>query len=547
MRKIKKVAIGFVFLVFSGLNFTSCIGLSDAIATGTTTTTTTLPETTTTSSTTTLAPTTTPETTTPETTTPETTTPETTTITIALEEDKGVSFLGLWGRLTAALILIASGGWLFYERVFRRSRRSMPPGKVAERPNYPKARPSYAPSSKPIPPINEPKSVEPIKTTEPLIKVEPNATTVKVDRPILLTTSAPSTFETQPPTISPSDAGLSAPAAVIPSTTPDQAKIEPVIETLSTTQDRDIVRPPQIGEQSSFARHDWWDKDREWCLVSPQGMSSDVVCDIGTSGSLAIAAASLRGHKHKVSSEPCQDAFNLRVATSKAGHNYLIAVLCDGMSSAKYSEYGARRTSQLLALRIAAAVENNEKITEQVIKSILPEVFKYCKENLIPQKRNQYGAPGVSIKDAVESDFNTTVTLLIIPTDTKSEERVEVIIGSIGDSAVFVLNNSISSWTEAAKLELNSEILNPATSAFPATFEARVSTEIVETSDLIIATSDGVGNFISVRGSQTLLGNYLAKQWSEPVNLPTFINDVGFDLKSADDDRTVIAIWLSRG
>ena len=462
-------------------------------------------------------------------------------------KDKGVGFLLKMVLLSTLLILIALVIWFANERISRELRRSMPPGKVAERPNYPKVRPSYVPSSKPIPLINEPKSVEPIKTSVPLIKLETNATTVKVDRPVLLTTSAPSTFETQPPTISPSDAGLSALAAVIPSTTLDQAKIEPVIETSSTTQDRDIVRPPQIGEQSSFARHDWWDKDREWCQVSPFGMSSDVVCDIGTSGSLAIAAASLRGHKHKVSSEPCQDAFNLRVTTSKAGRNYLIAVLCDGMSSAKYSDYGARRTSQLLALRIAAAVEDNEKITEQVIESILPDVFKYCKDNLIPQKRNQYGAPSVSIRDAIESDFNTTVTLLIIPTDTKSEEKVDMIIGSIGDSAVFVLDNSTGSWSESAKLELNSEILNPATSAFPATFDARVSTVSVETSDLIIATSDGVGNFISVRGNQTLLGNYLAKQWAQPVNLPTFINDVGFDLKSADDDRTVIAIWLSRG
>jgi len=423
----------------------------------------------------------------------------------------------------------------------------MPPGKVAERPNYPKARPSYVPSSKPIPPINEPKSVEPIKTTEPLIKVEPNATTVKVDRPVLLTTSAPSTFETQPPTISPSDAGLSAPAAVIPSTTLDQAKIEPVIETSSTTQDRDIVRPPQIGEQSSFARHDWWDKDREWCQVSPFGMSSDVVCDIGTFGTVAIAAASLRGHKHKVSGEPCQDAFSLRTTQSLSGRKYVVAVLCDGMSSAKHSEYGARRTSQLLAWSLAAMVEDQEEITEQRVKSVLPEIFEYCKQNLMPQKRNQFGASGISPKEVVESDFFTTVTFMIIPANSGEDEILEAIVGSIGDSAVFVLNNSTTLWEEIAAVDASSEILNPATSAFPATFDAKVSTIFVNKSDLVIATSDGVGNFINVRGNQTSLGTYLAKQWGKPVNLPTFINDVGFDLKSADDDRTVIAIWLSRG
>ena len=135
---------------------------------------------------------------------------------------------------------------------------------------------------------------------------------------------------------------------------------------------------------------------------------------------------------------------------------------------------------------------------------------------------------------------------MIIPANSGEEEILEAIVGSIGDSAVFVLNNSTTLWEEIAAADSSSEILNPATSAFPATFDARVSTIFVNRSDLVIATSDGVGNFINVRGNQTSLGTYLAKQWGKPVNLPTFINDVGFDLKSADDDRTVIAIWLSR-
>ena len=77
--------------------------------------------------------------------------------------------------------------------------------------------------------------------------------------------------------------------------------------------------------------------------------------------------------------------------------------------------------------------------------------------------------------------------------------------------------------------------------------DARFTTVVIDEQDVIIATSDGVGNFLNVRGGQTLLGSYLAEQWIRPVNLPTFINDVGFDLRSADDDRTVVAIWPNRG
>ena len=434
----------------------------------------------------------------------------------------GSGFIWFLVVLVLVLMLISAVGWFVYDKFFRSNHRKILRDKT-----------EIDSSLKPITQFKQSKIPEPIEPTE-LIKilvptkgVDPEVATAKVERPVLLTASSPISPVTNAPS--------------------DQIKFEPEIEGSSVVRERVVVRPPQIGEPSSFARHDWWDKDKEWCQVSPLGMSSDVVCDIGTSGTLAIAAASLRGHKHKVSSEPCQDSFSLRTATSLSGQGYVIAVLCDGMSSAKHSEYGARRTSQLLALGLVAmVVEEEEVVTEQKVKSFLPEIFKYCKENLVPQKRHQFGAPGIDPKKVVESDFFTTVTFMIIPTNTKPTEKVKVIIGSIGDSAVFVLNNSTSIWKEAATISSDAEILNPATSAFPATFEARVSSVSVDTSDLIIATSDGVGNFISVRGNQTLLGNYLAKQWAKPVNLPTFINDVGFDLKSADDDRTVIAIWLSR-
>ena len=438
----------------------------------------------------------------------------------------GTDFIWFLVELVLGLMLISAVGWFVYDKFFRSNQKKIPQDATAKITSLkPITQFKQSKIPEPIEPI-EP--IEPTRTSLPTKGVDPEVATAKVERPVLLTASSPISPVTNAPS--------------------DQIKFEPEIEGSSVVRERVVVRPPQIGEPSSFARHDWWDKDKEWCQVSPLGMSSDVVCDIGTSGTLAIAAASLRGHKHKVSSEPCQDSFSLRTATSLSGQGYVIAVLCDGMSSAKHSEYGARRTSQLLALGLVAMVveEEEEVVTEQKVKSFLPEIFKYCKENLVPQKRHQFGAPGIDPKKVVESDFFTTVTFMIIPTNTKPTEKVKVIIGSIGDSAVFVLNNSTSIWKEAATISSDAEILNPATSAFPATFEARVSSVSVDTSDLIIATSDGVGNFISVRGNQTLLGNYLAKQWAKPVNLPTFINDVGFDLKSADDDRTVIAIWLSR-
>jgi serine/threonine protein phosphatase PrpC len=310
---------------------------------------------------------------------------------------------------------------------------------------------------------------------------------------------------------------------------------------------RVIISPKQIAEPSSFARHDWWDKDRDWCQISPLGMSNDVVCDIGTSGSLAVAAVSLRGHKHKVDSKACQDAFGLRMATSGSGEEFLIVVVCDGMSSAKYSHYGARRTSQLLARSLAEIISVEESVTELSIRTRLPNAFDSCRRNLLPRSGNQYGAPDVPANGAVESDFYTTVTFMILPNAKQAQGKVNVIVGSIGDSPVFTLREQTGEWAEVGGLGANSDIVNPATSAFPAVFDAQIQTVEIDEKDVIIATSDGVGNFLNVRGGQTLLGSYLAEQWIRPVNLPTFINDVGFDLKSADDDRTVVAVWPNRG
>ena len=177
----------------------------------------------------------------------------------------------------------------------------------------------------------------------------------------------------------------------------------------------------------------------------------------------------------------------------------------------------------------------------------MPEAFDKCRKNLIPKSGNQYGAPDVPANGAVESDFYTTVTFMIIPSAKQANGRVNVIVGSIGDSPVFALRAQIGEWEEIGGLGTNADIVNPATSAFPAVIDARFTTVVIDEQDVIIATSDGVGNFLNVRGGQTLLGSYLAEQWRRPVNLPTFINDVGFDLRSADDDRTVVAIWPNRG
>ena len=311
---------------------------------------------------------------------------------------------------------------------------------------------------------------------------------------------------------------------------------------LDEVSDRYIIKPHQIGDPSAFRKKNWWDPNVEWCQLSPLGMTSDITCDIGTFGSSAIAAASLRGNKHKLDAKPCQDAFNVQSALDKSGAKYVVSVLCDGMSSARYSHYGARRTSQVLSDALCRIIENSYIVDIEFVNANIEQVLESCRQMVLPKEIDLFGASGIDPNDVVDSDFNTTVTFLIAPSG-PGESNSKAIVGCIGDSPIFVLHGAEGVWEQIGVIDLADELVNPATAAFPGSIAIAIDELELHKGDVLVAMSDGVGNFINVRGNQTLLGTYLAKQWSTPVNMATFVNDVSFDMKSADDDRTVIAIW----
>ena len=342
--------------------------------------------------------------------------------------------------------------------------------------------------------------IEDVKTEEPLVRVRPNLAPVSAS----------------------------------------EAETTPNI--FNEVSDRTIIKPPQIGDPSSFAKKNWWDPKVEWCQLSPLGMTGDITCDIGTFGSSAVAAVSLRGNKHKVGAKPCQDAFNVQSAKDKSGAKYVVTVLCDGMSSAQYSHYGARRTSQVLSDELCRMIENSDTVDIDFVNENIESVLEFCRRKVIPTEIDLFGASGIDPAEVVDTDFNTTVTFLIAPSSA-GEINSKAIVGCIGDSPVFVLHSPEGMWEQIGVIDSADELVNPATAAFPGSIVIAIDELDIRKDDVLVAMSDGVGNFINVRGNQTTLGTYLAKQWSTPVNMATFINDVSFDMKSADDDRTVVAIW----
>lgn len=308
---------------------------------------------------------------------------------------------------------------------------------------------------------------------------------------------------------------------------------------------RNLVVQPQIGEPSAFAKFLWWNADRDWCQLSERCNARDVICDVGTAGSLALAAVSLRGHKHKVSGRSCQDAFAIRLATSINGDVYLIAVVCDGLSSATYSHYGAQRASELLSVGLKGLIESSESISYEGLRSSIPTLLGDCKDNLIPVDSASHGAIGISDEAINEVDLYTTLTFAIVPAGNSQVVR-RALVGGIGDSPIFLLSSGSSEWNSITIDHSQANVVDSGTQAFPVSTSPDFKEFDLEEGDVLTVMSDGVGNFIRVNNKQTLLGSYLANQWRRPVSLPTFINDASFDLKSADDDRTVVSIWVGR-
>jgi hypothetical protein len=69
--------------------------------------------------------------------------------------------------------------------------------------------------------------------------------------------------------------------------------------------------------------------------------------------------------------------------------------------------------------------------------------------------------------------------------------------------------------------------------------------DVLKPGECILMTSDGVGNFILRNGMTLALGNYLSTRWNNPIGILSFLNQLNFDLPTADDDRTAVAFWPS--
>jgi Protein phosphatase 2C len=304
------------------------------------------------------------------------------------------------------------------------------------------------------------------------------------------------------------------------------------------------ISPRLYGEKTTFGSMPWW-SDRDWWKLAHHGEGNDIRAHVGTVGDLAVAAASVRGHKHRLGGMENQDSYATKVTTLDDGRSFAIVAVCDGMGSSQYSSFGARLFAHHMVSILALTVDHCPNDFDQVLVEGQFETIEYVSKQVLAYRLGEFGAPNVS-RDTVEvRDLQCTVTFAVIPAFSNDDSgRRTALFGFIGDSPAFRLAEN--EWLRIDQDKDGSGVWSSATEGAINSSGMDLRNVDLSPGSAVLLTSDGVGNFIRFNDQMTSLGLDLAQKWSQPVGLLDFVRDLSFETQSADDDRTAAVIWIDR-
>jgi serine/threonine protein phosphatase PrpC len=264
---------------------------------------------------------------------------------------------------------------------------------------------------------------------------------------------------------------------------------------------------------------------------------------MGTYGDIAVAAAALRGHKHRVLGIPGQDSFYIAAGDVKNGSLFVVVAVGDGVGSAPHSAHGSRRTTQLFATRLARRLDG-QRISAAVISELAAAELSRVVEDVAKWGEDDFGAPSLSMTEVTPNELETTLTFAVLPAVPEADGTRRAVVGFVGDSPAFVLRSS--NWTKLRPTHDDDDVMSPGTQAVFSNPVPTVVEHVLVDGDAILLTTDGVGNYVTLGESTLALGHRLARQWVRPLDMLSFLRDVDFDLPGADDDRTAVMCWVGR-
>lgn len=298
---------------------------------------------------------------------------------------------------------------------------------------------------------------------------------------------------------------------------------------------------PIIGRATTINARPWWESGY-WKVGEDEGFR-EMEVDIGTAGTLAVIGATLRGGKHRYQGGPNQDSY--AILHDELVPSYLLVAVSDGVSNAQFSGYSSRKLVRhtVRAIARSLSIQPDRVWSSKDLQEIATSAIIRSADNMSVWKTDDLDSPKVPSRNVSYRDLSATLTVAIIPTNTSPDGNRPAIVGFVGDSPSYVLQNG--AWRLITPAIKQGEVMDQTTAALPLQDNSKLNVTWIdvelEPGSALFVVTDGIGT--SLDNGNTSLGEYLRTEWAHPCSMKQFTNALDFDRSGEDDDRTVVAVW----
>jgi len=311
---------------------------------------------------------------------------------------------------------------------------------------------------------------------------------------------------------------------------PSETPVTPVQEYQRAISGAITVEP---GAASNTRR--WWELNN----FAAGESTRDIEADFVKSETFVVAGMSIRGASHQEKGAPNQDAFSITFA-----RDYLVAVVSDGVSSAKHSGYGSRYMSTKVSRGIAIELDKQtSELSESDVQRIMSSAISESAKSLMNWTADSFEAPDAAADQVKSEQMAATLTVAVIPNETNSENQRKMTLAFIGDSPCYILAED--KWNIMTPATKEGLIVENSTSWVPGSVVGEVTPAFVvfevRDQDVILLMTDGVST--SLGDGSYPVARFLAPRLAQPQNMGDYFDSLNFDRRSEADDRTLVAIY----
>lgn len=256
-----------------------------------------------------------------------------------------------------------------------------------------------------------------------------------------------------------------------------------------------------------------FDADVDYCPAVVRFVPAQVA-DEARLGTFLLRATSVQGANHRQHGEPRQDCYEFGI---NGDRSWLVVVVADGLSTAKYSHLGA-----------AVAAETTRKCITDV-ESVSLDHIRSIPGRVEQELLRHY--------ERFASEVATNLTFLAINTLDQVGYATRV-----GDGDVLVRRPEGSWRSVFSRHEPDTQTVQTSTYALPGGAAAAERARVPIEPNLVVAIgSDGITEPILT--AQDVVGAAFWSELGRPPALVDYVRLVNFERRACFDDRTLVTLW----